>query len=143
VTAARATAPVSPPAVAEAAGDGRRYGKRRVSDRKDKFIAVRCTAARHAAYEAAAAQVGLSVGAYLRFLADGTAGPRAVRRPPVERAELARLLGELGKIGSNVNQLSRAFHTTGDLPAWSELAAIGGEVRAMRDAVMKALGRGD
>jgi hypothetical protein len=92
---------------------------------------------------AAAAQAGLSVGAYLRTMALGSPGPRAVRRPSVERADLARLLGELGKIGSNVNQLARAANTSGDMPAVDELAAITADVRVLRDALMKALGRGD
>ena len=57
-----------------------------------------------------AEQAGLSVGAFLRALALGNAGPRAVRRPPVERKELARLVGHLGKVGSNINQLAHGFN---------------------------------
>ncbi|HEX3983909.1 MAG TPA: plasmid mobilization relaxosome protein MobC [Acidisoma sp.] len=118
-------------------------GRRRVADPKARFVAVRCTDAEHATLTAAAAQAGLSVGAYLRTMALGSPGPRAVRRPSVERADLARLLGELGKIGSNVNQLARAANTSGDMPAVDELAAITADVRVLRDALMKALGRGD
>ena len=58
-----------------------------------------------------AAQAGLSVGAFLRALALGSAGPRAVKRPRVEREQLARLLGEIGKLGSNVNQIARWANT--------------------------------
>jgi hypothetical protein len=76
----------------------------------------------------------------LRLLALGDAGPRAVRRPPVERAELARLLGELNKIGSNVNQIAKAIHTTRNLPSWSELAEIKADIAVMRASVLKALG---
>lgn len=118
-------------------------GRRRVADPRSQVVHIRCTPASHAAYMAAAAQAGLSLGAYFRALADSTPGPRAVRRPPVERAELARLLGELGKLGSNVNQIARAVNTTGDLPATDDLAAARLAIEAMRDAVMKALGRGD
>ena len=128
---------------AEAATAPRRYGKRKLDDARGKFVAVRCSAAEYAAINAAAAQAGHSIGAYLRMAALGSAGPRAVRRPPVEKEALARLLGEIGKLGSNVNQIARAVNTTGDLPARPELAAIGAEVRAMRAALMKALGRGD
>lgn len=129
------------PTVAATPAAPRRYGKRPVADARKEFVAVRCNAVEYARMNAAAAQAGLSVGAYLRTLALGTAGPRAVRRPPVEKEALARLLGELGKLGSNVNQLAREVNTTGNLPAWSELAAARGAIDDMRAALMKALGR--
>lgn len=118
-------------------------GRRRVSDAKDHFISVRCTAKEHAAIDEAATHAGLSIGAYLRSLALGSPGPRAVRRPPIERKVLVRLLGHLGKLGSNVNQIARVVNTTRNLPSWSELAEIRHEIGRIRDALMKALGRGD
>jgi hypothetical protein len=119
-------------------------GRRRVPDPKDKFVAVRCTAGQHATWTLAAADAGTNVGDYLRTLADGgSPSPRAVRRPPIERQALAQLLGELGKVGSNVNQLARIANTSGDMPEPDALADIASDVRAMRAALMKALGRGD
>jgi len=114
----------------------------RVADARTHFIAVRCTAAERAAIAERASQAGLSVGAYLRSLALGTAGPRSVRRPPIERKELARLLGWLGKLGSNVNQLAKRFNQSRALPGFAELLAIRREVGEMRAALIKALGRG-
>ena len=118
-------------------------GRRRVTDPKDQFIAVRCTAAQHAAYDAAATKAGLSIGAYLRTLADGTPGPRAVRRPQVDRTELARALGLLGRYGGNLNQLAFIANTIGELPTRAALIEIATQVREMRAALLKALGRGD
>jgi len=118
-------------------------GRKRVADARTKFVAVRCTPAKHAAYEAAAAKAGLSVGAYLRALADGAPGPRAVRRPPIERVALAQVLGALGRVGSNVNQLTRVANTTGALPQAATLKEVSAEICVMRAALMKALGRGD
>lgn len=115
----------------------------RVKDARGRFVAVRCSEKEHAAISEKAAQAGLSVGAFLRRLALGDAGPRAVRRPPVERKELSRLLGHLGKVGSNVNQLARGFNLTGVLPGFPELLAARQDIRQMRDALIKALGRGD
>ena len=117
-------------------------GRRRVEDAKTSFISVRCTAKERSQIDAAATQAGLSVGAYLRTLALGKAGPRAVRRPPVERKELARLLGHLGKVGSNINQLAHAFNSTRRFPGIAELAAMRQQVTELKDALMKALGRG-
>jgi len=116
--------------------------RRRVADARNRFVSVRCTAEEHNAIDEAATQAGLSIGAFLRAQALGNPGPRAVRRPPVERRELARLLGHLGKLGSNVNQIARAVNTTRNLPSWSELAEIRHEVSQIRAALMKALGRG-
>jgi hypothetical protein len=116
-------------------------GRRRVNDAKTSFISIRCTAKDHAVIDENATRAGLSIGAYLRVLALGTAGPRAVRRPPVERQELARLLGHLGKVGSNLNQLAHAFNRNGWVPAFAELNAMRQQVGEMRDALMTALGR--
>ena len=118
-------------------------GRRRVENPKQAFIAVRCTAQERATIKEAAAKSGLAVGAYLRATALGSPGPRAVRRPPIERTELARLLGQLGKVGSNINQLAYAFNRVGTLPGFPELLAVRRDVGELREALMKALGRGD
>jgi hypothetical protein len=112
----------------------------RVKDARKRLIHLRCTDHERAAIKAVAEEAGFSVGALLRLLALGDAGPRAVRRPPVERAELARILGQIGKIGSNVNQIAKAIHTTRNLPSWSELAEIKADIATLRAAVLKALG---
>jgi hypothetical protein len=116
-------------------------GRKRVSDAKTSFISVRCTAKERSKIDETARQAGLSIGAYLRALALGDAGPRAVRRPPVERKELARLLGHLGKVGSNLNQLAYAFNRDRRVPGLAELTAMRQQVGELRDALMKALGR--
>jgi hypothetical protein len=71
----------------------------------------------------------------------GSAGPRAVRRPPIERKELARLLGHLGKVGSNLNQLAHAYNGLGRVPALDELTTMRRQVKELRDALLAALGR--
>ncbi len=120
----------------------RRYGKRKLADARGKFVAVRCSATEHATITAAAAQAGLTVGPYLRALALGSPGLRAVRRPPVEKEGLARVLGEIGKLGSNVNQLARVANTNGDTPATDRLDVIAAELATIRAALMQSLGRG-
>ncbi len=118
-----------------------RRGRKPITDVKTSFIAVRCTATEHDRIDAAAQKAGLSIGAYVRQLALGSAGPRAVRRPPIERKELARLLGELGKIGSNINQLAHAYNGQGQHPALAELAAMQKDIAKLKDTVLTALGR--
>jgi hypothetical protein len=118
-------------------------GRKRVVEPRDHYVAVRCTGSEHATMTEAAQRAGLSVGAFLRALACDGPGLRAARRPPIERQELARLLGHIGKLGSNVNQLAYAANAAGDLPGARDLEEMAAEIREMRDAVMKALGRGD
>lgn len=66
------------------------------------------------------------------------------RLPSVDTQLLSRTLGELGKLGSNVNQLARITNQRGAVPSVASLAAIARDVAAMRDAVAAALrGRPD
>ena len=67
------------------------------------------------ALEAAAARAELDVAAYIRRQTIGQPGPRTrPRRLNFDMAELAKFRGELGYIGNNLNQLTRAVNM-GDL----------------------------
>jgi uncharacterized protein (DUF1778 family) len=117
-------------------------GRKRVKDARTKVIStIRCTEEERVAITAAADHAGLSVSAFVRLVALGDAGPRAVRRPPIERRELARFLGHLGKVGSNLNQLAHAFNRDRRIPGLDELNAMRAHVGELRDALMEALGR--
>lgn len=118
-----------------------KHGDKAIKAARTSFIAVRCTADEHALITEAASRAGLSVGAFLRILAFGSAGPRSVRRPPVERRELARLTGLVGKMGSNINQLAHGYNRAGALPGFAEILAMRREIGEMRAALMTALGR--
>jgi hypothetical protein len=121
----------------------RRYGKRKVTDGRRRFVAVRCNDPEYATMTAAAAQAGLSVGAYLRSLALGDAGRRARRQPGTDHAALVRVLGLLGNYGGNLNQLAHVANASGALPTEAALIEIAHHVRELGGAVMQALGRGD
>jgi hypothetical protein len=118
-------------------------GRKRAADTKEKFIAVRCTLDDHAFIGETAAQAGMSIGAFLRTLALGTAGARAVKRPRIEREQLAKLLGEIGKLGSNVNQIANWANTDRVAPSAAEIVKMREDIAAMRAEVMKALDHGD
>jgi hypothetical protein len=118
-------------------------GRKRAADTKEKFIAVRCTLDDHAFIGETAAQAGMSIGAFLRTIALGTAGARAVKRPRIEREQLAKLLGEIGKLGSNVNQIAKWANTEQAPPSFAEIVKMREDIAAMRAEVMKALDRGD
>jgi hypothetical protein len=135
------TVPASEPAEKPAGKAAPWRGRRKVEDAKSRFVAVRCTADQHATLTAKAATAGLSVGAFLRTMALGNAGPRARRRPPLEREAVAQLLGHIGRVGGNVNQLAREMNITGDLPGQAALERAAADIAAIRAELMAALGR--
>jgi hypothetical protein len=121
----------------------RRAGVRRkaINPRTAK-IEVRTTPARKAAIRADAKQAGMTLTAYLLGNLPGSTEP-----PPLlasaDPAILTRMLAELGKWGSNVNQLAREMNTTGQGPELDELRRIHAAVSDIRRAVLEALGRAD
>jgi hypothetical protein len=138
MTADAVSAPAQPIAPEPPEAPARRPEKRQ----REKFVAVRCTDAEHAALTERATRAGLSVGAYLRAAGLGAPGIRSARRPPVEKVALAQALGLLGRYGGNLNQLAHAANAAGALPTLAELGRLAGEVRELRAALMQALGRG-
>ena len=85
----------------------------------DRRISLRFKPAEWSVIESDIEASGLSVSDYFRKLALESPVPRKVRRKDLgEHAVVyARWLGELGKIGSNLNQLTRRLNTfvrTGD-----------------------------
>jgi hypothetical protein len=100
---------------------------------------LRMTPARKAAIQADAAQAGMTVTAYLLSHLPGYADPP----PLIARADpkiLARYLAELGKWGSNWNQLTREMNRTGREPELDELEHIRIALWEIREAVLRALG---
>lgn len=90
---------------------------------------------------ARADEVGLSIASYLRLVAIDAAPPRAARTPPIDRQLVAQLVGHVGKIGSNINQIARAFNAAGAVPERDDLAKAMAAVLEMRAACLQALGR--
>jgi hypothetical protein len=115
---------------------------------------MRVDAAEHAAIQVAANRAGLEVGSYLRARAleagagPGALPPRSVRRPPVERTEVARVLAALGPVASDLRAVRRALLHVAAWPGGGEappnqvaLQAACNAVVELRAALMRALGR--
>ena len=109
---------------------------------RPKQVFIRVTDVEHGKIEARAERAGLSVSGYFRALAFGkdTPQPRAARRPPVEKETLVRLLAELGKIGSNVNQIAHAMNL-GKITDHPALSGLSVEIADIRKQLKAALGR--
>lgn len=107
---------------------------------RQKFLNVRVTDAEKAQIDALAAQALMTTPSYVRHQLLDLPPPRARRRPAVETEQVARVLAQLGKIGSNLNQIAHRLNT--GQPVNNEyLARTLTDVSAMRDACFLALGR--
>lgn len=118
-------------------------GRKRVENPRDKPLRIRVTASELEDMEARAERAGLSLGAFVRAAVLGSAGPRAVRRPTVDREQLALLLGKIGNLAGNVNQIAKFCNATRTPADARMLDGMKADIAAMRDELMKALGRGD
>lgn len=107
---------------------------------RSQHLTIRFSPEERAAIDQAAERSGLTAGSYARQVLLGAPVPRQVRRPPIERRELARLLGELGHVGGNLNQIARDMNFGNGVDGW-ELKQTLGDLGKMRDAILKALGR--
>lgn len=75
--------------------------------------------------EAQIDRAGLTLGELVRHQCLGTAlPPRKLRLPPMDQKLASQLLGQLGKIGSNMNQVAHAVHLDRHLQAMHEAALI-------------------
>ena len=84
---------------------------------------------------------GQSVATLLRTtLLNIPAPARSVRRPTVEVQAVARLLGELGKIGSNINQIAKEVNIGRRLREDSLEMALR-DLGELRLACLQALGK--
>lgn len=103
-------------------------------------LTIRLTPDERASIDEDAARAGLTAGSFVRQVLLGAPAPRQVRRPPVERGELVRLLGALGHIGGNLNQLAHLANTGLPIGRQALLEALSG-LATVRDAILRALGR--
>lgn len=103
-------------------------------------IGVSCNADEFVVIEHNARAAGLSRSGYLRACATGTPGPRAQRVPHVNAEALARATAALNKVGSNLNQLSRALNSASPITAkecGEVLALVRQSVTAILDTVAR------
>ena len=105
-----------------------------------KIIGFRALPEEVAQVEEAAQKAGVSKSEYVRQKILGGSKIRAARRPTVEAATLGKLLAELGKIGSNLNQIAHRANMGQGINS-AELNAALTELRAIGRAIIEATGR--
>jgi len=109
------------------------------------IIGFRATDEERATIEAAARRAGLTVGSYVRSRALKKPETRAVRRPAVETAQLAQLLGMLGAVGGAIAQIAKKQSALpgalSDELLTAELLAAVKDFRATSEAIILAMGK--
>jgi hypothetical protein len=124
-------------------GEGAQPKPRRSgSDRRQKgrIVPFRVSATEYQELNTLAEQAGLTIGSYVRSRALALPTTRAIRRPVVEVQVLTRLLGELHKIGSNINQTARRVNM-GDTPLSGEITSTLAACRHVARQVTDLLNR--
>lgn len=104
-------------------------------------IFVRLSATEKADVAARAERAGLGEAGYARaVLFGGDPGPRAMRRPPADHVAIREILGALGRIGNNLNQIAFKLNRGQDV-AFPALQRALDEVMAARAELRIALGK--
>lgn len=104
---------------------GRHFGGRRVEHLRSAWLTTRCTPSFHDAVKAAAATAGMELADYMHMrLSDERYEPRR-RSGGADIDVLRKILAQMGKQGSNLNQLAHHLNSC-------EGRELEDEVRAMR-----------
>jgi hypothetical protein len=119
---------------------GRRSRSGSETRKREPIIGFRATPAERVTIQANADRAGLTMSSYVRSRSLSKPTTRAVRRPPVETAQLAQLLGLLGAASGALQTLAQtrsADKHDGD----EQVTAAIGDFRAAASAILRALGK--
>jgi hypothetical protein len=125
---------------------GRHFGPRPVDDPRTERIDLRVTPAQKEAIRDLAQHAGLSIAGLIVLCTLGAEAPRTRRTPGPDMAMLSKALGQIGKSGSNLNQIARRLndYDFGDVPELlvmhAEIRETLAEHRTVCDAILRAVG---
>lgn len=116
--------------------------KKRPSEQRQKhrIANFRVTPEEYQQIEVNASHAGLTAGSYMRSRSLAAPTTRAMRRPVVQQVILSRLTAELGRSGSNLNQIARAMNS-GETVVIDQIQSALAEHRQILAAVIETLGR--
>ena len=118
--------------------------KKRISSEKRKrqyFAQARVTEQEKAELASRAEQAGMSIGDYIRKCTLGAKPLRARRKVANDEAAVLQLSGQLLRIGTNINQLTRKANAMGFLDQAEKETLFSSlqQINALRDSIRKAL----
>lgn len=114
----------------------------KTSKKRASPFSIRLTESERSAMQRRANDAGLSIGGYWKSVVFNTTPPRRSNRPSIDQQALAKLLPQLGWLGSNVNQIAKRINTSGEYSPVDINNAVS-DIAEIRSAIMKALGYHD
>ena len=125
------------------ANDNKARDWSKVKRTSTRQVNVRLTAEEAVRLDEIVNNAGVSAAGYLKAAAFNRPPPRAAARVDANATMLRQLLGHMGKLGSNANQIARAVNT-GNLTDYREarrsLDGIDRQLSEMRSQLLLALG---
>lgn len=110
------------------------------SRKATKVLAFRMTPDEAVQLRAVAESQNLGVTTFARraaFSAASLSSPEYERRTPdPAKADLAKVLGQIGRMASNLNQLTKMANTQKQVPEVKELKVLFAEIRALRKDIL-------
>jgi hypothetical protein len=116
--------------------------KKSETRQRSKGVYIRLTDVEHEYLTRLAADAGLKRASYVRKCALGDPGQRSQKQPKPYKRHLGELLGQVGKIGSNINQLAHRANLDGfGAVNPAELKVAFQHISDMRAKLLRALGK--
>jgi hypothetical protein len=115
---------------------------RKKSQKRQRYKQIKtpCTLEEFNAVAAKADAAGMTRAAYSRTVLLGDAGPRSQRRMPADAQALRQILGQLGSVGNNINQIAYNLNLRARAPDIPELREALKDYARIRNAIYEALG---
>lgn len=109
---------------------------------KTETLGVRVTHEEKAEIEAGATDAGLTIGSYVRATMLKKATTRPTKKPAADLVILGQILGQIGKIGNNLNQIAKRLNE-GKGIGFERLYKELNELSIVKESILKALRRED
>jgi len=113
--------------------------------RATKTISFRLTPDEHEQVTAMAVVNKIGVSTFARravFVSSSLHKPSYEQKIPTQNSiDLRHILGQIGKIGNNLNQLSKIANTEKSSPARKELKVLFSELRALRQDILNGVSK--
>ena len=108
--------------------------------KRNRMVALRLSDIEYEQIKTDAELLGITMGAYIRQVVLDAPIPRQSKRPSKEAKNLSSLLGHIGKIGSNINQIARAANSNIPYEKQSLMNELEG-LKELRMDIKKSLGK--
>lgn len=99
---------------------------------------IRLTDSQHERLVGESHELGVTRGSLIKERVFGDV--EVTRKPRPDQIEIRRLIGQLGKIGNNLNQLTKHVNASGKLDDLRNLGRIQTDLKLIREEALNVLG---